>query len=49
MDIKEVGFGDVDCINVVLYKEQWRMFVNTLMNLRGPKEAGNFLTSRMYY
>jgi hypothetical protein len=45
MDLKEIGFGDADWINLVQDRDSWRAVVNTVMNLRVPQNAGNFLTS----
>jgi len=45
MDLKEVGYGGVDWIELTWDKDKWRALVNAIMNLRVPKNAGNFLTS----
>jgi hypothetical protein len=34
MDLREIGFGDVDWIHWALYRDRWRALVNTVMNLR---------------
>jgi hypothetical protein len=34
MDLKEIGFGDVDWINLARDRGRWRALVNTVMNLR---------------
>jgi hypothetical protein len=36
MDLGEVGFGDVDWINLAHNRDRWRAVVNTVMNLRVP-------------
>jgi hypothetical protein len=36
MDLKEIGFGDVDWINLAQDRDRWRALVNTVMNLRFP-------------
>jgi hypothetical protein len=36
MDLREIGFGDVDWIHLDLDKDRWRALVNTVMNLRVP-------------
>jgi hypothetical protein len=36
MDLREIGFGDVDWIHLVLDRDRWRALVNTVMNLRVP-------------
>jgi hypothetical protein len=34
MDLREIGWGDVDWIGVVQDRDKWRNFVKTAMNLR---------------
>jgi hypothetical protein len=36
MDLREIGFGDVDWIHWAQDRERWRAVVNTLMILRVP-------------
>jgi hypothetical protein len=36
MDLKEIGFGDVDWIHWAQDRDRWRALVNTVMNLRVP-------------
>jgi hypothetical protein len=36
MDLKEIGFGDVDWIHWAQDRDRWRTLVNTVMNLRVP-------------
>jgi hypothetical protein len=36
MDLREVGFGDVNWIHLAQDRDRWRAFVNTAMNLRVP-------------
>jgi hypothetical protein len=36
MDLGEIGFGDVDWINLARDKDRWRALVNTEMNFRVP-------------
>jgi hypothetical protein len=36
MDIREIGFGDVDWIRWAQDTDRWRALVNTVMNLRVP-------------
>jgi hypothetical protein len=36
MDLREIGFGDVDLINLAQVRDRWRALVNTVMNLRVP-------------
>jgi hypothetical protein len=34
MDLKEIGWGSVDWIQLAQDRERWRAVVNTVMNLR---------------
>jgi hypothetical protein len=34
MDLGEVGWGDMDSIDMAQDRDQWMAYVNTLMNLR---------------
>jgi hypothetical protein len=34
MDLREIRFGDVDCIHWAQDRDRWRALVNTVMNLR---------------
>jgi hypothetical protein len=36
MDLKEIGFGNVDWIHLAQDTERWRALMNTVMNLRFP-------------
>jgi hypothetical protein len=36
IDLKEIGFGDVDWIHCAQDRDRWRTLVNTVMNLRVP-------------
>jgi hypothetical protein len=36
MDLREIGFGDVDSIHWAQVRDRWRALVNTVMNLRVP-------------
>jgi hypothetical protein len=36
MDLKEIGWGDMDWIDLAHDRDQWRALVNTVMNLRVP-------------
>jgi hypothetical protein len=42
MDLRVVGCGDVDWIELVQDRNRWRTLVNAVMNLRVPYNAGNF-------
>jgi hypothetical protein len=45
MDLKEVGWEDMDLIYLAQDRDRWRAVVSAVMNLRVPQNAGNFLTS----
>jgi hypothetical protein len=36
MNLREIGWGGMDWIDVAQDKNQWRALVNTVMNLRVP-------------
>jgi hypothetical protein len=36
MDLREIGWGGMDWIDVARDRDQWKAFVNTIMNLRVP-------------
>jgi hypothetical protein len=36
MDLREIGFGDVDWIHLAQDRDRWQALVNTVMNLRFP-------------
>jgi hypothetical protein len=36
MDLGEVGWGDVDWIDLAQDRKRWRVFVNSVLNLRLP-------------
>jgi hypothetical protein len=36
MDLREIGWGDRDWIDLAQDRDQWRALVNTVMNLRVP-------------
>jgi hypothetical protein len=36
MDLREIGFGDMDWIHLFQDRGRWRAVVNTVMNLRVP-------------
>jgi hypothetical protein len=36
IDLREIGFGDVDWIYWAQHRDRWRSLVNTVMNLRVP-------------
>jgi hypothetical protein len=47
MDLREIGWEDVDWMHLALDRNQWRALVNTVMNFRIPQKVGNFLTSQV--
>jgi hypothetical protein len=36
MELREIGWGGMDWIDLAQDRDQWRALVNTLMNLRAP-------------
>jgi hypothetical protein len=44
MDLREGGWEVVDWIHLAQDRDQWRAIMSTVMNLRVPQKAGNFLT-----
>jgi hypothetical protein len=36
MDLREIGWDGMNWIDLVQYRDQWRAFVNAVMNLRFP-------------
>jgi hypothetical protein len=36
MDLREIGWDDMDWIDLAQDMDQWRALVNTVMNLRVP-------------
>jgi hypothetical protein len=36
MDLREIGFGDVDWIHLAQNRDRWRALVNMVMNLWVP-------------
>jgi hypothetical protein len=39
MDLREIGEGGMDWIDLAQDKEQWRALVNAVMNLRVPENS----------
>jgi hypothetical protein len=39
MDLREIGYEGVDWMHLDQNRDQWRAFVNTVMNLRSPYNA----------
>jgi hypothetical protein len=44
IDLREIGWDGIDWIELAEDREQWRALVNTVMNLRVPKNTGKFLS-----
>jgi hypothetical protein len=40
MDLEEVGWGDVDWIGLAQDRNRWKALVNSVLNLRVPRNAG---------
>jgi hypothetical protein len=36
MDLREIGWGGMECIDLAEDRDQWKALVNTVMNLRFP-------------
>jgi hypothetical protein len=36
MDLREIGWGGMDWIDLTDDRDHWRAFVNAVMNLQGP-------------
>jgi hypothetical protein len=45
MDLREIGWDGMDWIDLAQDRDQWRVLVNMVMNLRVPENAGKFLNS----
>jgi hypothetical protein len=45
MDLREIGWDDMDWIDLPQDRDQWRALVNTVMNLRLLQNAAKFLSS----
>jgi hypothetical protein len=45
MDLKEIGWEEVDWMHLAQDRDQWRGLANTIMNLQDPQTVENFLTS----
>jgi hypothetical protein len=45
MDLREVGWGGADWIDLTQDRDRWQALLYTVRNLRVPYNAGNFLSS----
>jgi hypothetical protein len=45
MDLREIRWDGMDCIDLAQDRNQWRALVNTVMNPRVPENVGKFLSS----
>jgi hypothetical protein len=44
-DVRDIGWEHVDWMYLAMVRDQWRGFVNPVMNVRVLLKDGNFLTS----
>jgi hypothetical protein len=44
MDLREIGWDDMDWIDLAQNRDQWRALVNTEMNLRVPKTVEKLMS-----
>jgi hypothetical protein len=45
MDLREIGWGGMDWIDLAQDRDQWTALVNTVMNHRVRQNVGKFLSS----
>jgi hypothetical protein len=45
MNLRKIGWGGLDLIDLAKDRDQWRALMNTIMNLRVPQNPGKFLSS----
>jgi hypothetical protein len=45
MDLREIGWGGIDWIDLAQDRDRWRALVNTVMNFRVYKMLGNSLVT----
>jgi hypothetical protein len=44
MDLRAIRWGGIDWIDLAQDRDQWRTLVNTVLNIRVPQNAGDFLS-----
>jgi hypothetical protein len=44
MDLKEIGLGGMGCIEPTQDRDQWKVLVNTVVNLRVEENVEKFLS-----
>jgi hypothetical protein len=45
MDLREAEWGGMDWIDLVQDRDQWRVLMNTVINLRVSQNVGKFFSS----
>jgi hypothetical protein len=45
IELREIGWGGIYWIDLTENKKNWRTFLNIVMNLSVPQNAGKFLSS----
>jgi hypothetical protein len=45
MDLRKIGWGDMDWIDLAHCRDHWRALMDTLMNFRVPQNVWKFLRS----
>jgi hypothetical protein len=45
MDLREIGWGGMDWIDLAQDRDQWRALVNTVINIWAPQNIAKFLSS----
>jgi hypothetical protein len=44
IDLRAIGWGSTDWIDLAQYRDQWRAIIKTAMNLPVPYNVGKFLS-----